>query len=347
MSTDLRAADPVAPSLFGGRRDADLIEAATATATALAKVLEDRNLYVVTGTDPRTGNERRHVLVEGWTLLGTMLGVTPVCVWTRRTDDGNGWEARVEARVADGRVISAAEAMCGRDETKWEEDDEFAIRSMAQTRATSKALRIPLGFVVTLAGFDATPAEEIEGRTKRDDQIATKNQLNYIESLRKRHDLTVDDLTRLIRERYDREPSEVSKAQASELIEEMRERKPDIPGDDEATARRNDADAAADLSGRLRKLATAEWTPSDTDEAESGNAAEERTVLLQAIAGAIADLDIPPDKVRSIIGVKEGTSVLDTLADMDILGLREAAERVDEFAAAVEDADRPAPDGGD
>jgi hypothetical protein len=32
---------------------------------------------------------------------------------------------------------------------------------MAQTRATSKALRQPLGFVMTLAGYAATPAEEM------------------------------------------------------------------------------------------------------------------------------------------------------------------------------------------
>jgi hypothetical protein len=32
---------------------------------------------------------------------------------------------------------------------------------MAQTRATSKALRQPLGFVMTLAGYSATPAEEM------------------------------------------------------------------------------------------------------------------------------------------------------------------------------------------
>ena len=33
---------------------------------------------------------------------------------------------------------------------------------MAQTRSTSKALRLPLGFVVALAGYEATPAEEAE-----------------------------------------------------------------------------------------------------------------------------------------------------------------------------------------
>jgi hypothetical protein len=32
---------------------------------------------------------------------------------------------------------------------------------MAQTRATSKALRVPLGFIVVLAGYEATPEEEM------------------------------------------------------------------------------------------------------------------------------------------------------------------------------------------
>ena len=72
-----------------------------------------------------------------------------------------GWEARVEARTLDGRTIGAAEACCTRDESRWKTQPDYAIRSMAQTRATSKALRGPLGFIVTLAGFQATPAEEM------------------------------------------------------------------------------------------------------------------------------------------------------------------------------------------
>jgi hypothetical protein len=39
--------------------------------------------------------------------------------------------------------------------------DDYALRSMAQTRALSKCLRAPLGFIIQLAGFAATPAEEI------------------------------------------------------------------------------------------------------------------------------------------------------------------------------------------
>jgi hypothetical protein len=111
---------------------------------------------------------KEHVKAEGWTLLGTMLGVFPVCVWTKPIGTGEGWEARVEARTLAGAVVGAAEAECLRSEKEWGPNpsrggmrDDFALRSMAQTRATSKALRQPLGFIVKMAGFDATPAEEI------------------------------------------------------------------------------------------------------------------------------------------------------------------------------------------
>ena len=88
-----------------------------------------------------------------------MLGVFPVLEWTRKLD--NGWEARVEAKTLSGAIVGAAEAECTRDERAWASRDDFALRSMAQTRATAKALRMPLGFVMTLGGFQATPAEEM------------------------------------------------------------------------------------------------------------------------------------------------------------------------------------------
>ena len=45
--------------------------------------------------------------------------------------------------------------------TNWSGRDDYALRSMAQTRAVSKALRLPLGFIVALAGYEATPADEM------------------------------------------------------------------------------------------------------------------------------------------------------------------------------------------
>src|SRR5829696_6975327 len=161
MTTELVPSQPelVGPAvLFRSQEPEDIVRQASAVARALAPVIEDRGLY----TDI---NGRRHVRVEGWTLLGSMLGVFPVCVWSRPTADG--WEARVEARTLAGALVGAAEASCTRDEPNWRDKPDYALRSMSQTRATSKALRLPLGFVVALAGYEATPAEEAEVARRR------------------------------------------------------------------------------------------------------------------------------------------------------------------------------------
>lgn len=146
-------AQPLAPAnLFGAADPSEVVLRATQHAEALADVIRAKHLY-------KTIGQKNHVLVEGWTLLGSMLGVFPVVVWTRPLE--NGWEARVEARTLAGAVVGAAEAECLRSEKTWANRDDYAVRSMAQTRATSKALRGPLGFIVALAGYNPTPADEI------------------------------------------------------------------------------------------------------------------------------------------------------------------------------------------
>lgn len=143
--------------LFGTNEAAGVLDRATAIANTLAPVIENKKLF-------STISGRRHVRVEGWQTLGAMLGVFAVETHSATiTDDRGktGWEARVEVRTLGGNVIGAADAQCTRSESTWSNRDDFAIRSMAQTRATSKALRGPLGFIVELAGFSATPAEEL------------------------------------------------------------------------------------------------------------------------------------------------------------------------------------------
>jgi hypothetical protein len=144
-------------SLFGTNDPAGVVEAARAAAIPLVDVIRKQKLSVKIGPS-------EHVRVEGWTLLGSMLGVFPVCEWTRPLErDGQhiGWEARVEAKTRAGELVGAAESQCTKDEKTWASRDDYALRSMAQTRATSKALRQPLGFVMQLAGFNPTPAEEM------------------------------------------------------------------------------------------------------------------------------------------------------------------------------------------
>ena len=154
------------PSLFQIEDPEAFIGKAAAIAAVLAKVLKHRNLTLeIQG--------REHVRVEGWQLLARMLGITPVCVWTRplKSEDGKvlGWEGRVEARDPNGMTVGAAEASCDRQERTWSNRDEHALRSMAQTRATAKALRQATGAIMALTGFEGTPVEEMpelnEGHT--------------------------------------------------------------------------------------------------------------------------------------------------------------------------------------
>jgi hypothetical protein len=161
---------PAGPlTLFGTSDPRIALERMAEVATVLVDVIRDRKLIARI-------NGREHLTAEAWTTLGGMLGVVPVVVWTRQLEDGTGWEARVEARTLDGRVVGAAESMCTRSEQHWRGRDEFALRSMAQTRAIGRALRAPLGQIIRLAGYDPTGAEELPGEPaaaraepKRDD----------------------------------------------------------------------------------------------------------------------------------------------------------------------------------
>jgi hypothetical protein len=146
---------PAAPTtLFGTDDPSEVIGKATAVADALTAVIQAKGLYTqIQG--------KSHVRVEGWTLLGSMLGVTAICTHTEPVDGG--YLATVEARACDGRVLGRADALCTKHEKRgpWKSADDYARLSMAQTRATSKALKGPLGFVVSLAGYQTTPAEEM------------------------------------------------------------------------------------------------------------------------------------------------------------------------------------------
>lgn len=145
-------------TLFGTDMPELVVERASAVATALASVINERHLF-------SSISGKKHVQVEGWTLLGSMLGVFAEVEWSRPLD--NGWEARAVARTLAGQVVGAAEAMCTTSEGRWGKADAYAVRSMAQTRAVSKALRLPLGFIMQLAGYSATPAEELNDEPGR------------------------------------------------------------------------------------------------------------------------------------------------------------------------------------
>lgn len=144
--------------VFAVAEPAAMIEHATKVADALIDVVRKRGLSRKIGT-------KEYLEVEAWTTLGVLVGCTARTEWTRPVDDaeGNrlGWEAAVEVVNANGVVIARAEAECLRSEKNWSNRDDFALKSMAQTRCMGKALRMPLGWIAVLAGYAATPEAEM------------------------------------------------------------------------------------------------------------------------------------------------------------------------------------------
>jgi len=173
MTSDLELHPDLAPApttLFASASPAVIVARATEVANAIAPLIRDQNLVKRIG-------QSEHVFLEGWTLAGTMLGVFPITVASGAifATDGTvlGYQATVEARTMAGAVVGRADAECTRDENqKWEQAPSFQLRSMAITRASSKALRMPLGFVMKLAGYETTPAEEMEAAAARGESVS-------------------------------------------------------------------------------------------------------------------------------------------------------------------------------
>jgi hypothetical protein len=148
-----------------------------------AKALKD---VVSKKIKPVIMNGEQYLEFEDWQTCGQFYG------YTVRTGDAVPVEvdgvkgAKAHADLVDvktGLVIGGAEAYCMRDEEKWntrskyewqgEKDNRkrvkigdepvpwFQLASMAQTRAGAKAFRNRLAWVVVLAGYRPTPAEEI------------------------------------------------------------------------------------------------------------------------------------------------------------------------------------------
>ena len=135
-------------------RPEEVIERASQIASQLAKIIKDRAL----STRIR---DKDHVRVEGWTTLGAVLGVIPRERNTIRTEQG--FESYVELiRTSDGVVIGGASAVCCWAEPRWSKADDYAVRSMAITSATGKAYRLGFSWIMVLAGYSPTPAEEMD-----------------------------------------------------------------------------------------------------------------------------------------------------------------------------------------
>ena len=122
-----------------------------------------------------------YVLVEGWLFAGGMLGLFPRIVKVEKIDKKWMAQAEIIDRKTD-KVVSVGYALCSPEETKKKSFDEYAILSMAQTRAIGKAYRNIIGWVIKMAGYESTPAEEIP--KEKTPEKETKTPTNYLEQLK-------------------------------------------------------------------------------------------------------------------------------------------------------------------
>lgn len=108
---------------------------------------------------------KNFVNVEGWQFAGACLGIRPIVTECYRVTEGiKQGEIRYRARVdlfQGEMIVGTGFASCSNLEYSKRKFDEYAIESMAQTRAVGKAYRSTIGFLLKCAGYEPTPAEEM------------------------------------------------------------------------------------------------------------------------------------------------------------------------------------------
>lgn len=150
------------------------IDVASNVATCLKHLIETQGL-VKTGLNKQNPKEA-YVLVEGWEVLGTMLGIVPVTeiIGEQTNKQGRviGYDARASlyrnpvienGEIVGGELISRTEASA--DKHGFQKDLP-SIKSMAQTRALGKCYRMALSWIMKMAGYSGTPAEEMNSFVK-------------------------------------------------------------------------------------------------------------------------------------------------------------------------------------
>lgn len=129
-----------------------------AFATNLKDLIVQNNLF----TNIKGKN---YVNVEGWQIAGAFTGTFPMVESVESLSDTPGfykYRAEVSLRDKDGNKVGSGVAICTNKEHGKTGFDEYAVASMAQTRAVGKAFRMKIGWLLKVAGYETTPAEEMD-----------------------------------------------------------------------------------------------------------------------------------------------------------------------------------------
>lgn len=128
---------------------------------SFSNVLKDfivkNNLYTVI-------RGKKYVNVEGWEFAGVSLGVSAnviECKKVKAQEKEIKYRAVAELLDLAGNRIGLGIAICSNLEVNKKSFEEYAVASMAQTRAIGKAYRNKFAFVIKMAGYEPTPSEEM------------------------------------------------------------------------------------------------------------------------------------------------------------------------------------------
>lgn len=124
----------------------------------IAKFVKERNL----STEMQG---KQFVQVEAWMYAGSRLGLTSYT--EELVDKSNAEHIQYQAKVKvvdieTGAIRGQGFGFCSNKERNKRYYEEYAIASMAQTRGAGKAYRMFLAQLMRMAGFEPTPAEELE-----------------------------------------------------------------------------------------------------------------------------------------------------------------------------------------
>lgn len=140
---------------------------------------------------------KEYPLVESWLFAGSQLGLYPLLIDVK--DLSNEKEVKYMAtvevrRISDDKVMSRGVAICSNKESSKKLFDEYAILSMSQTRAAGKAFRMLLSWIMKAAGFEATPAEEMDFAKQPDfSDVPDESERQILRTLVYSSDLTSEE----------------------------------------------------------------------------------------------------------------------------------------------------------
>lgn len=233
------AIEPVEQEIILARPPEQVLGEAQKAASALQRVIAGKKKPVIFKGE-------QYLEFEDWQTVGKFYGLVVRTFEAEIVEIFGIKGAKARAEVIDlrtGMRVGGAEAYCMRDEDNWKDKPWFQLASMAQTRAGAKALRNVLAWVVVLAGYRPTPAEEIEALQESEPSetpptqksegesegiFITPKQITAIHTMASKLKINLEDFYKNEMQYRTTKTNQLTKAQASQVIEKLGEKLKEI-----------------------------------------------------------------------------------------------------------------------